>query len=203
MRHRGLTLAHRDGGVERGYIDVGIGHTHCHDAYLLTEGFRAVGVFYVLEVSGGGVDTGEIDGEFLATLYPHRAPRDLLHGIVGSDPGTARVAPAWRTGDGHRHAQRVGNVHGVAEAIFPLGRHVRDAVGHYLRRVQTGIEDMDTGYSGAVHPLQVFLDAILGDIAVHPVPPHTRSRLLGRVGKLLLQVALCHAACSCGQGHGE
>ena len=38
-----------------------------------------------------------------------------------------------------------------------------------------------------MHPLQVKLDAFLGDVAVHPVPPYPRTRTFGRVFKSALE----------------
>src|SRR6185437_203006 len=46
----------------------------------------------------------------------------------------------------------------------------------HLRRIQSSIEGLKPGDTDAVHPVKIKLDAFLGDVAVHPMPPHARTR---------------------------
>jgi len=47
---------------------------------------------------------------------------------------------------------------------------------------------MNAADAHAVHPLDVLVQAVAGDIAIHPVPPHTGTRLLGRILKSVSQI---------------
>ena len=64
----------------------------------------------------------------------------------------------------------------VLEGILPLWRHICQSMIHDLGRRQGGVKILEATYTHPVHPLQVQLDAFLGDIAVHPMPPHPRTR---------------------------
>jgi hypothetical protein len=58
---------------------------------------------------------------------------------------------------------------------------------HYLGRRQGGIEVLKSTQSNPVHPLQIELDALLADVAIHPVPPDSRLRRIRRLPEVLLQ----------------
>ena len=50
------------------------------------------------------------------------------------DPGTARLAPARRTGDRLFKPELIGQRRGIFESVLPFGRHVGQTLLHYLRR---------------------------------------------------------------------
>ena len=96
-----------------------------------------------------------------------------------SSPGEPAIAfsiPSWSA-----------SVVAYLKGVLPLRRHVRQALVDHLRRRQRRIEVLEAANAHPVHPLQVQLDAFLGDVAVHPVPPYARPRALGRVEKTLAQ----------------
>ena len=47
-----------------------------------------------------------------------------------------------------------------------------------LRRIQRRVKVLKASDAGPVHPFKVELDALLRDIAVHPMPPNARMRAL-------------------------
>ena len=93
------------------------------------------------------------------------------------------MAPSGGSQHGSLHAQRVGHAHGVGIAVFPFVGHVDDTMRHHLWRVFPRIENVYTAKPDAVHPQQVFTNTLLGDVTVHPVPPHTGLRGLWRSDK--------------------
>src|SRR5680860_700368 len=46
---------------------------------------------------------------------------------------------------------------------------------------------LQPGDPGPFHPLQIFLDALFGNVAVHPMPPNPWFGLIGRVLELFQQ----------------
>ena len=76
---------------------------------------------------------------------------------------------------------------GVFESVLPLRRHVDQAMVDDLRRLQCGVEVLKARQADAMHPVEIELDALLGDVAVHPVPPHAGTSALGRILETALE----------------
>ena len=66
-------------------------------------------------------------------------------------------------------------MNGVLECLLPFGRHIRQALVNNLGRLQRSIKVLEARDSYPVHPFKIELDAFLGDIAIHPVPPNPRA----------------------------
>src|SRR6185295_13316903 len=143
----------------------------------------------------------QLSSEGLAAFYQSLAPHILLHSLRTRDPWSAGLAPTWRTRDRHFHSQLIGERGRVLESIFPLRRHVSQAVIHDLRSSKRGIEVLESCDPYAMHPLQIQLDAFLADVAIHPVPPHPRLRRIGRLLESLLQ-AVSRTLAAGKTGHG-
>jgi hypothetical protein len=95
----------------------------------------------------------------------------------GAHPGAAGLAPAGRGGDAEfQLALLLGQLRGELEGVGPVGIHVGQALLDQLRRHHLGIEILQAAQARARHPLDVLADALLGDVPVHPVPPHARAR---------------------------
>ena len=89
---------------------------------------------------------------------------------------------------------------GVFERVFPVRGHIREALLHHLRRHHLRIEVLESAQSGALHPFEIELDAVLGDIAVHPVPPYAGLGAFRRILKAALQrvraaLGACQRSC--------
>ena len=125
-----------------------------------------------------GQGAGERASAFDARLAPHV----LLHRLGGRHPRAAALTPPRRARDGHFETQLVGQRGGVPESVLPLRRHEDQPLLDDLRCVQAGIEVLEASDARALHPLEVGLDAVLGDVPAHPVPPDAR---LGTVGRAL------------------
>ena len=141
----------------------------------------------VLKCSGLRGRMLENSRERLAALDNRLAPHILLHAFRCRHPRPAALAPARRSGNRHLHSVLLAQRDRVFESVFPLRRHIRQAMRHHLRRLQCGVEILKARQSHAVHPVQVQLDAFLGDVAVHPVPPHAWAGALRRILKSALQ----------------
>jgi hypothetical protein len=48
--------------------------------------------------------------------------------------------------------------------------------------IECSVEVVKSAYPNAIHPFKVELNSFLGNIAVHPMPPHAR---LGRIRRVL------------------
>ena len=129
----------------------------------------------VLERPGDGGRARKHSVEGLAARDGRLAPDIFLHTLGGRDPGAAGFAPAGRAGDGDLEAELVGKRGGVLEGILPLRRHVDEALVDDLRRIEGGVEDLDAAEADAMHPFEVEAYTLLGDVAVHPVPPDARA----------------------------
>ncbi len=123
---------------------------------------------------------GQDAAEGTSTLEARLAPDVFLHGLGRGDPRSAALAPAGGAGDGHLQAELVGQGRCVFERVLPPGSHVDEALGDDLRRLEARVEVLEPGDAGALHPLEVGLDARLGDVAAHPVPPDARLGACGR-----------------------
>jgi len=110
----------------------------------------------------------------LAAFHTRLAPDILLHGLGRGDPWPAALAPARRAGDGHLQSELVGQRRGILESIFPGRCHVDEALFNDLGRVESRVEILEAGDAGPLHPFEVGLDARLGDVAAHPMPPDAR-----------------------------
>ena len=109
-------------------------------------------------------------------------PFQLLHCVLRCHPGPARATPAGRAGDGHLHPQRIRQAHGIAERFLPAVAQVGALEGRRLGHVDAaGVELVEAGDAGGIHPFQVLPDAVKGDLAVHPVPPDVGPGRFGRV----------------------
>ena len=142
----------------------------------------------VLEVARGLKRLWQRHHQLLSALHVHLAPRQLLHGILGLHPRATRVAPSRGTGHSSLQSQRVGQRDGILKGILPLRRHVDQSLIHHLSRRQSRIERVEPSDACPMHPHQVLVDTILGDVTIHPVPPHTRTRLLWRVLEIIQQL---------------
>ena len=140
----------------------------------------------VLERAGmrKGFREYRVDG----TAPLHRPPDQTLHRILGSDPGTAGGTPPGGGGDGEFETQGIGGPDRVLEGILPALVHIDEPFVHNRGRSQRGVEIMHTAQADAVHPLQVLLQAVLGDVPVHPMPPHAGAGGLGRIRPALFQL---------------
>ena len=105
-----------------------------------------------------------------------------------ADPRAAGLAPAWGTCDGHLHVKAVREVDGVLESVLPFRGHIDEPLVHNLRGLKAGVEVVESHDSGLLHPQKVFLDSVLGDVSVHPVPPHPRAGGLRRILELLVEI---------------
>ena len=121
--------------------------------------------------------------ERLAAFDRGLAPNVFLHALRRRNPGPSRFAPAGRGGDCLFQSQLVRESRRVLEGILPLGRHVGKTFLHHLRRREGSVKILEPAEADAMHPLQVELDALPGDVAVHPVPPNSRPRALGWILK--------------------
>ena len=155
----------------------------------------------VLQGTGDRWGMGQCAREGLATFDPGFAPHDFLHPLAGLHPRTARFAPSGGAGNRLFQAKLVGELGGKQERVFPLGCHVDQTLVHQLGSAQRRVEVLETTDADAVHPFQIELDALFGDVAVHPVPPHAglggvRRRLetvLERGTRTLTKGRSCHA----------
>src|SRR5215472_5350334 len=121
--------------------------------------------------------------EWFCTADASLAPHELFHPVLGLNPGAARLAPARRRGNRELQAQFLGSSHGVAKRILPIRRHVCEALLNDLGRVKRAIEVLQTPNPDALHPQEILLDALLRDIAIHPMPPHARFGAARRYSK--------------------
>ena len=101
------------------------------------------------------------------------------------DPGAAGFAPARRAGDGFFEAELIGEFRGVEKGVFPFGSHVDETLVDDLRSVEGRVEILEAADADSMHPFEIELDAFLGDVAVHPVPPDARLRGGRRTLKIL------------------
>src|SRR5882757_5258210 len=62
----------------------------------------------------------------------------------------------------------------MAKGLFPLRGHPDQALFDELRGTEVTVEHLHARDSRALHPFQVCGNALLGDIAIHPVPPGAR-----------------------------
>src|ERR1022692_1408633 len=72
--------------------------------------------------------------------------------------------------------------------------HVDQAMVHNLRRGERRVEILEPADAHALHPLEVGLNALFGDVAVHPMPPDPRFGAIRRILKAAPQrvaPALC------------
>ncbi len=120
--------------------------------------------------------------EGLRTGQRGLAPDELLHRLLGLDPGSARLAPAGRAENRHLKAQPVRLSGGVADRIEPLRVPKEDLRLHGLASARADIRQLHAADSHPVHPLEVLVDPLLGNVAIGPVPPGPG---LGRVGRIL------------------
>src|SRR5580704_986756 len=125
--------------------------------------------------------------EGLSAFHRRFAPHILLHRFRGGNPGSARLAPTRRACNRFLEAELIGQGCGVLEGLLPLGSHVGETLLYYLRSRQCRVEVLEATQSRSVHPLEIELDAFLGDVPVHPVPPDTRARRFWRIFKPLPQ----------------
>jgi hypothetical protein len=126
-------------------------------------------------------------GEAAAALYIGFRPDELLHRVLGLDPGAARFAPAGRGSDSEFKTLSIGGPDGVGERVLPLRRHVGQALGHDLGGEQAGVEILHAADAHARHPLEILVDPFLRDIAVHPMPPDAWPGALWRVAEAVGQ----------------
>ena len=118
---------------------------------------------------------GDGGGMPLKGFPPSTGSRSRLSSSWPSEPGPrarrSRSSPVNRRWPSPTRVDR--QECRIFECVLPLRRHVREALVDDLRGHQRGVEFWKPPRPTR-HPLQVELDAFLGDVAVHPVPPHAR-----------------------------
>ena len=153
--------------------------------------FRIPAVRDVLIGSGGIEERRHPEDLDTRSFDFDRPPGELFHRILGLHPRTARGTPARSRRHGRFHPLCGSQFHRIAHRHLPLGRVVRhlfiDDGGH---PDPARIELMETADAGPFHPLDVLQDAVHGHVAIHPMPPHPRSRFLRRLPKPLIHRAL-------------
>src|SRR6185369_1519551 len=145
---------------------------------------------------------GKLAHKSFSTLDDSFAPDILLHSMGSRHPWTTRLTPTGRAGYRHFHSQLIALLDGVTKSIFPLGSHLCQTLVNDLRRLQGRIEVLETGNSHSVHPLKIELDAFLGNVAIHPMPPDSRFGGVRRVLKALLQ-RVCGILCPTGSDDAD
>ena len=80
----------------------------------------------------------------------------------------------------------------IAEGVLPTLLHIGLPFYnglHAHHEVAARIELLHPGNAGSLHPIQIGLDAILGDVPIHPMPPDADPCILWRILKTF--VLLC------------
>lgn len=144
--------------------------------------YAVVGLVVVLIGAYRAIQVGQLHLEHLAALYGDGAPFQFLHRIFRFHPESTGGTPPRGTGNAHFEPQGVGQLERIAEGVFPFLRHIGQSdlcrPGHVDA---SGIKLMQASDVLALHPQEVFSDALLAHIAVHPVPPHIGAGLMRRV----------------------
>ncbi len=130
---------------------------------------------------------GQCARERLAALDEGLAPHIFLHPLRRRHPGTASLAPARRTRNRLFHSELIGEGGCVLESVLPFRRHVSQPMIDHLWSRQRGIKILEPSQADAVHPFQIELDALLGDVAIHPVPPNQWFCRIRRPPEALIQ----------------
>ena len=129
----------------------------------------------------------QLSHEGPSAFNARRAPDHLLHALRGRHPRSASLAPTRRAGNGNFHPEAPRRCHRSLECILPLWRHVDQSIRNHLWRVDSAFKDGHAAQANPVHPLQIEIDSLDGNVSVHPVPPHTRPRAVGRVKESIEQ----------------
>ena len=58
---------------------------------------------------------------------------------------------------------------------------------HHQRSCQRGIKVLEAAKPDAMHPLQIQLDSLAGNVSIHPVPPDPRARTFGGIFESALE----------------
>ena len=135
----------------------------------------------ILERSGRRRRRRQRCGEWAAPLDHGLGPHQLLHRLRRRDPRASRLAPSRRARDGLLETETVGELRRVAKGLLPLGSHVHQPLVDHLVAPECRIEALKASEADARHPLEIASNALLGDVAVHPMPPDARTRGRGRV----------------------
>ena len=100
------------------------------------------------------------------------------------EPTGRRFAPTGRAGDRFFHPNWSAKRGRVLEGVFPLGRHVSEALVDDLRRGRLAASKFwNPPEADAVHPLEVEFDAFFRDVPIHPMPPNAGLGGLRRIFK--------------------
>ena len=142
---------------------------------------------HVLEGTRFGRRMGKRPCEPLPAVDDRLAPNVLLHGMGWRYPGSTAFAPPGRTGNCHFHSKLITEIDSVFECGFPIRRHIHEPLFDNLWRPKRRIKVLKPCNSDPVHPLEIQLDAFLGDIPIHPVPPNAWARAARWIFKPLLQ----------------
>ena len=176
-------------------VDVLVTELHSDNGNVPIELFPEENLRYSVERAGeihkrsGDVEAlREFQADRLSALDLDLSPDEFLHSVLVLDPRAAGLAPAWGTCDGHLHIKAVREVDGVLESVLPFRGHIYEPLVHNLRGLKAGVEVVESYDSGLLHPQKVFLDSVLGDVSVHPVPPHPRAGGLRRILELLVEI---------------
>ncbi len=146
--------------------------------------------------SAGGTSSSALAGELFSQGYrrtprsaegylPYGAEASAIAAGVGGAPSSAR--PVYL--GGFRRPD------GMAERILPAIGHIDQPFRHDLRRLEAGVEILDPANPDPRHPFEILVDPVLGDIAVHPVPPDTRPRRLRRIAESVGQIVGAQRGC--------
>ena len=77
---------------------------------------------------------------------------------------------------------------GIAEGVLPTLLHIglRSTMASCPSSGPAGIELLHPGNAGGFHPIQICLDALFGDVSVHPMPPNPDPRILRRILEIII-----------------
>jgi hypothetical protein len=128
----------------------------------------------------------ELDVDGRATGHQRLRPGVLLHRLRGLDPRPARAAPAVAVVDADRHPEPGGLGERPADHAEPLRRGEHDSRDpEVAAREQSDVQDGGLHDALGPHHLEVFRDALGGNGAVHPVPPHVHAGVARRGAEAL------------------
>ena len=123
---------------------------------------------------------GECPGKMSAARNRCFRPGQLLHRVGSIDPRPARRRPARAVMQAKLQTKPLCLAGSVGHIAPPFVAHVRDFP---KRDSLIHIEDLRPTDPDLLHRLQISGDALLCDVAVHPVPPRMRACRQRRVGE--------------------
>ena len=127
---------------------------------------------------------GKPPRESPGALHLGLGQRQELHAVLRQIPRPARIGPAAAVRQAQLKAEPPSLFRRVADRVEPGGRVECDRAG---RDVAARVEDLRAAEADLRHRLQIGGDALLRDVAVHPVPPRLRLGVVRRIAKARLQ----------------